>query len=350
MTAHTSRMIGCIVMVLGFAACSNNVDGSSENEDVAAFVDESTVTTPPEGDPETTLAPGTVQTTGSKSVSPLNSAFVTMTELDVDEWDELVVQEYLAACMREQGFEYWPHVEESEVAVSDWDRPIFPVGNPSDTTSTDPVVDLNLEYRSSLTEPELRAYWEALTGDDPDVTVVEGSHEGDSDVDATGGSGCDGQARRRYEAELQSAASETSEANESLFAQLDEAVNQLFGELEADENVIAAVSEYSGCLADAGFPAQYPSGAYDTVYWMPSELVWYLRDQGADLFDALASDPEADPVDLIGLERAEELAQLERTARQAHADCVQPLEEAVRTFEIEYARSDSILDQYLSEG
>lgn len=347
-TSRPSLVFACILVGLGLAACKENVNKPSVNS-ATTTTDAGAQGTHREAGPVTTLEPGSVQSTGSRTVSPLSSAFVTLEEADVEEWDEAVVQEYVAVCMREEGFEYVPYVEEPNDDTSDWERSIFSVAASSEASRVESV-DPNQEYLESLSESERRAYSAALTGQDPDVVVEEGSPEGDSDIEATGGSGCDGQARRQYAAELEADSQKESEdPNAVLFTRLDEAVNQMLGELEADETVGDALTEYSGCLADAGFLVEYPSSAYDTVYWMPQELYWYLAGQGADLLDGLSSNPAADPIDLVGAERVDELAQLEADAREAHTACVPPLEEAVREFKIDYARSDPTLNQYLSE-
>lgn len=340
--------IGVVIACVGIVGCTDE-RGVTVPEDEHNTPSESRASIDPiHGTTTATVNPEVPRTTGSRSVSPLSQAFASIEESDASDWDEALVQEYIAVCMREEGFEYWPYVEQETLTASDWERPIFPIGEapePADEGAEDP----NHEYRETLSDSEQGAYLEALTGQDPDVPVVEGSPEGDSDVDATGGSGCDGKARRRYEAELASEPVDSEETNAALVAQLDEAVNTMLGQLETDEEVVNALTAYSGCLADSGFPATFPSSAYDTVYWMPAELVFYLQEQGADLLNALASDPASAPEALVGVDRIEELRQLERTAREAHAECVGPLEEAVRAFEIEYARSDGVLSQYLSE-
>lgn len=166
------------------------------------------------------------------------------------------VEELVATCMQEQGFDYTPNTANSTTVGTspeldvEWGTREFAekygYGISTDPygTADDPVddgseyVDPNQEYVESMSESEATAYNEALWG--PSVEYVEGE---ETEYDWTQG-GCYGAAQH----EIFEGGAVADE-----FSALSDEVNALWETIEADPRMAELKAKWASCMADAGF-------------------------------------------------------------------------------------------------
>lgn len=163
------------------------------------------------------------------------------------------VEEALAACMADAGFEYHPqvaveqHVEPVPAVLTREHAEVFGYGEtiplssgarPSFWAFQGRVLgeQENIDYRAGLSAEAEAAYWAAMNGDLAPEDV-EGSGPEDR--------GCYGRAMGEIFADVM-----VPEA----FRSAETALRQSGFAIEADPRVVAAVEGWAGCLADAGFP------------------------------------------------------------------------------------------------
>ncbi|NKY11542.1 hypothetical protein [Cellulomonas hominis] len=164
------------------------------------------------------------------------------------------VEELVAACMQEQGFDYIPNDQNSGQVFTgneldvDWGTVEFaekygygistdPWGN-EDIEPTE-WVDPNQEYVESMSESEQLAYQEALWG--PTQEYVEGEEPQEYDWTQ---SGCYGAAQHEvYEGGL--------EADD--FGSLQDELSTFYETVQADPRMAELNAKWASCMADAGF-------------------------------------------------------------------------------------------------
>ncbi len=170
------------------------------------------------------------------------------------------VEEFVAECMSEQGFEYKPVDHSGTVSfgsdeewnpdsrewVAQWGygavnwpgREAMESAAPADGEWVDP----NQEYVESLSESERTAYYEALHGPQPSEEELneDGSYEYDWET-----AGCYGAAQHEV-----NGAQNVWEDDE--FADLRAAMEQMWSTLQSDPKIAELDAEWSSCMADAG--------------------------------------------------------------------------------------------------
>lgn len=169
------------------------------------------------------------------------------------------VEEIVAECMSEQGFEYTP-VDYStqpgfdsagEEPEEEWGTLEFAkkwgygaTTNPWGTPEEEPVpsdqewVDPNQEYIDAMSETEQQAYWAALYGNQE---YVEGE---ETEYDWTT-AGCQGKAQH----EVYEAGTDGED-----FSALQEEMSAMYEQIQSDERIAEATSAWASCMADAGYP------------------------------------------------------------------------------------------------
>ncbi len=233
------------------------------------------------------------------------------------------LQEDVAACMNELGFEYTPIVpgaELDEVATAadlGLERGTreyaeqFGFGITTDdmgyyAMSAAQLDDPNTVYVDSLS-PEARAEYEhALWGSPEDV---------DASDPAAGAEGCFAQAQARAGAMLEASGAFDPQA----FFEEERAMRE---SIETDDRVVALHEAWSSCMADAGFPGLVTPG--DNVFTGDAMLA--IRDEFDARIIALqgeisdVSDPSV-KLGLAALQAKEELADREIAMAVADVDC-----------------------------
>lgn len=181
---------------------------------------------------------------------------------DEDVWQDQQreAEELVAACMAEQGFEYVPvdYASMSEPVMEDteveWGSREFAEQYGYGMTSwpgmdEQPLPeeeagweDPNQAYVDAMSETERDAYYVALHGD---MTGPEPGEEEDWEYDWTQ-AGCQGSSQQAIQEKY-------GLAGEEMTA-LQEEMEQLWNQIQADERITALTGTWSECMADAGYP------------------------------------------------------------------------------------------------
>jgi hypothetical protein len=173
------------------------------------------------------------------------------------------VQESIASCMAQEGFEYVPAVRaqgfgfvasdqeefarEQGFGITTWfgEEDLFSSGD-------EDWVDPNAEIVASLSESERDAYLEVLHGES-----TFGDPGASGDVESVGdlwGRGCNGKA---YE--------EVFGAMNAVFIELGPQLEELNQRVEADPRFQEAEAVWAGCMADRGFPYDSQETMFEQV-------------------------------------------------------------------------------------
>lgn len=202
--------------------------------------------------------------------SPLNKYLASTWGGDLSEEEQqrrsneqqMQVEELVAKCMTEQGFEYQP-VDYSSMTsygfngdewkpdsrewVSQWGYGAIDWPGKEEMEAQPPSeeewVDPNQDYVASLSESEQAAYQEALYGPQPteDQLNEDGSYEYDWE-----NAGCQGTAQHEVYG------SQSLWENEE-FADLTEAMQKMYQDVENDPRNVELDEAWASCMADAGF-------------------------------------------------------------------------------------------------
>jgi hypothetical protein len=193
--------------------------------------------------------------------SPLNEYLsVVYGDQDQDEWDkqQMEVEELVAVCMADEGFEYIPVDQSQGVVISTED--------PEDTNTeewvathgygmsqtpeeieemnegTEEFVDPNQPYLETLSESEATAYYEVLYGVQPteDELNEDGSYDYNWET-----AGCQGAAQH----EVQGESPAEQEEHKALF----DDINALYTDMQTSPEMKKLDAEWASCMADAGY-------------------------------------------------------------------------------------------------
>lgn len=177
--------------------------------------------------------------------------------LDAETWvaDHDATQEYVAACMAEQGFEYHPTKAQPMYTMPDVLTPAYAAEfGYGDTTEAygpdvppmrfsampgdDPAADFNSSYAYGLEYDAQVQYWLAMHGRDPlaDEDPAEIPLEE---------AGCLAQANAQQHPEWQ---------RPPEFAPLEEAIREEIWWVDDDPRLVATHPAWADCMADAGYP------------------------------------------------------------------------------------------------
>ncbi|WP_156760345.1 hypothetical protein [Microbacterium karelineae] len=240
---------------------------------------------------------------------------------EMDEQTRLV-EEAVAACMQEQGFEYTPNVSGGGVVISSDDEEWNPddrewvaqygygaVNWPGrDAQMEEPIdeeeyVDANADYVESLSPSEQEAYSETLNGPMPPEEAME-----DPDFDwESWDMGCYGDASD----EVYGADAELYESDE--FAPLMDAMEQLYTDMENDPEFAEIDAAWSSCMADAGHAGFTTRDEAQTSIYDEIDAFWNDFDYEGAGEDA---SPEDDPAYQEIGEREIELALADLDCRE----------------------------------
>jgi hypothetical protein len=207
------------------------------------------------------------------------------------------VQEEVAACMAEQGFDYIPDTQNggsfvmSDDTGLDWGSEEFaktygygittdPLG--MGDRSEDSHADPNADYIASLSESEREAYNDALWGPPSD----DGTAEQPADYDWTK-AGCNGKAQH----DVFGAA---GVGNDPEFNDLTDGMNALYTQVRESPAVQEKERDWSDCLADAGFDTfEHKDDASAAISEEYSALFPAPSEDGALSTEAPEPDPAA---------------------------------------------------------
>lgn len=189
------------------------------------------------------------------------------------------VEDIIATCMADEGFEYTPNVSGGGVVVSgdedsdvpDWGTvefaKLYGYGmttseelseaqgfDTSGSSEEEMPEDPNADYVAAMTESEQQAYYEALYGKQ-DETVPSDDETAEYEYDWTT-AGCMGKAQH----EVYDVGEDTAD-NQALMDEL----SDLYTQAQDDSRYRSAVQEWSGCMADAGYSFSTPDEAQQSI-------------------------------------------------------------------------------------
>ena len=264
------------------------------------------------------------------------------------------VQESIASCMAQEGFEYIPAQRPQEFGFFALDQEEFArergfgittwYGEEDPFSSGDEDwVDPNAEIVASLSESEREAYHQVLYGEDP-----FGEPGGSGEVESLGdlwGSGCNGKA---YE--------EVYGAMNRIFIELGPQLEELNQRVEADPRFREAEEMWAGCMADRGFPYDTQETMFEQVNEEFSRRLEEIVGMENAFFDPFAGMSEEE-IQQFGEERSEEeIADFFDQARQEamagiDQEALEALQQeerdiAVASFECGEELNDTVLEVF----
>lgn len=257
---------------------------------------------------------------------------------------QLKVEEVIAKCMQDQGFEYTPvdwsknggstvsydaEDQESREWKEKWGYGILTGPWTEELAPTEPaekLVDPNQEAREAMTETEGKAYDEALygtmLGEDLDANSDGGIT--DDEMPPVEEQGCSGQAQ----AEVWGAGAEESEARKTL----NEDVTALYEELKSDPDMVKANEDWSVCMTEAGIDH----------FTNPDEIWEYFSEKQNQMMESQAADPEATAMP----EPDPALVKEEKTTALADFDCKEKVDYLDRTQKVQFAMEQEYVDSH----
>lgn len=306
--------------------------------------------------------------------SPLNKALGAVwgsgqdpEEMEREEAERMrEVEEVVASCMADEGFEYTPVEYDTGGMIvtedEDWDTEEwaqqYGYGVTTDPWSAqeeevaepeEEWVDPNDEYVSGMSASEQEAYYEALYGPQTfteeeewveDEEFVEEEYDWEE-------AGCQGLANHEvYE--------EGDPWSDPAFTELFEAMDQLYQDGEKDPRMREINDEWAACMADAGIAGMTtPTAAteqfyeeYDALYQQAdAEIDWENLDWEA-LDAAGGTDPVAEVMEKMGLA---ELREREIAAAVADFHCQEELDVEARSLEIQFELEEKFIETYQAD-
>ncbi|GIG39142.1 hypothetical protein [Cellulomonas phragmiteti] len=196
------------------------------------------------------------------------------------------IEEIIAACMAEQGFEYTPAEPTGRGAVSsddipEWDSKEYAeqYGYGATTSeelygSGDEWVDPNADYIASMSESEVAAFYEALYGAEPEIDETDPDAEYEYNWEE---GGCSGKATHEVYEQGQI-------WDDPAFAEMSEEMGREYDNLADEPALRESSTKWTACMADAGYDFASPDEAQQSIY-----------DELNALYEAAApADPEAE--------------------------------------------------------
>jgi len=217
----------------------------------------------------------------SSSATPELGAIDKLWEASYGDFDQddanrqqMEIEELVAECMAEEGFEYIP-VDYSAIDGGEMIMPVDEDGeelqwgtlefakkygygqttNPWQDSQPEPLpvdpeggwVDPNQEYLESMSETEMAAYQEALWGVQPDFENEEDWENWNPTWEEQG---CQGWAQH----EVYGDQMWNSDPEDNKWADLQKEMDDMYMSMESDPRITEAVADWASCMADAGFP------------------------------------------------------------------------------------------------
>ncbi|QYM76713.1 hypothetical protein [Leucobacter luti] len=198
-----------------------------------------------------------------------------MTQEQLDK-DNLKIEDLVAECMTQEGFEYKPNTSnggvvyaagDDENAGPDWGTEEFakeygygiidsPGMSAMDSAPEEEYVDPNQDYINSLSESEQTAFYEVLYGPGPSEEEMAAMEEGDGSFTSDWTTqGCYGKAQHEIQKDTPGgmAPYEDPEFTE-LFDSMNEVWNAAYDEENPSPEIAQLNRDWADCMAEAGFP------------------------------------------------------------------------------------------------
>ena len=263
---HVQAPAAAAALALALAACGGGSTGGGEAPDSTPAQSAETASSEAEEAPADPEGPQAVETEGEDQGGQPET-LAGYLGFDLDDPDaraaqanemERRVQESIARCMAQEGFEYIPAVDPGSAAVFipaasfEEEEYVREQGfgittwygrEQTNRAPDDGWVDPNNDIVEAMSESESNAYYEALYG--YSTELPEGADE----------SGCQGQA---YE--------EVYGRMERMFEELGPMLDELYQRFLADPRYQKATGEWSGCMSNRGYTYESQEEMFDDVY------------------------------------------------------------------------------------
>lgn len=271
---------------------------------------------------------------------PLSAYFEdVMGSMEDQDWSEMGrrSEEIVAACMREQGFEYTQQdmsavtetIEEDQEDADRYGTEEYAAENgygmstSYDTTAEGEQewVDPNADYVAGMSEQEQAAYYAALFGDQAAAAESE-APAGDWTTQ-----GCQGKAQHEVYEQGQAWA-------DPEFASLQEEMTALYERAASDPKMAEANSAWAACMADAGY----------ADYATPEDAVNAVSEEFSTIMSATTAEaPEPDPAAVA------EFKEKEIATAVADARCKASTKHDEKAREVQFALEQEFVDQHKAE-
>lgn len=258
------------------------------------------------------------------------------------------VEEQVADCMQDEGFEYVPNTASYGSSTSGEDVVYEPedrdwvgqygygaVNSPWNEQPVDPdqqeYVDPNADYVASLSESEQTAFNEALYGPQPSEEEQAAMEDETYEYDWTT-AGCYGAAQHEvYEA------SDPTQSEE--FAPLMDAMNKLYETLASDPGMADLDAAWSACMDDGGhggFATQ--ADAQNSIY-----------DAQNEIYSAVPVDAEGNSTGEVDQAALDALGEQEIDLALADLDCREQTDYRAKANDIQFTLEEQFIDDHKSE-
>ena len=321
--AHRLAAGLAVIGLLALTGCSDDSEGTGESGDVAT--------------------------------SPLTEYFADVDQtFDQAESDrqQVEVENLVAECMADAGFEYIPQENMGGVVITDdsemedqnteewvakngysmWSYTEEMTADAGDEEAEE-WVDPNADYTASLSESALAAYFETLNG--PDIWSTMTEEEMETYEYRWEDSGCYGWASNEVYPDQSGAGSE--------FEPLFDAMNAMYEEQMSSPEITTLQSEWSACMADAGY-----SG-----FATPEDAMTAIMDEQNALWENLPQPENTDDPDAVWPEpSAEDLkAVKEKDIETALADfrCKESVQWTEREQKVSFALEEQFITDHKAE-
>jgi hypothetical protein len=256
------------------------------------------------------------------------------------------VEEQVADCMQDEGFEYVPatgnysYGSSDDVVYEPEDRDWVSqygygaVNSPWNEQPADPeqeYVDPNGDYVASLSESEQTAYYEALNGPQPSEEDQAAMEDGSYEYDWTT-SGCYGAAQHEvYEAE------DPTQSEE--FAPLMDAINSFYEKSSTDPAMQELDAAWAACMDTAGHPGfAVQFDAQNSIY-----------DAQNELYEAAPVDADGNSTGEVDQAAMDALGEQEIELALADLDCREETDYRASAEDIQFGLEEDFVADHKSE-
>lgn len=284
--------------------------------------------------------------------SPLSSYMTAMYgDMDQEKLDAQLAEteELVAACMKEEGFEYLPSTQGGGVVMSssdmeDRETEEWVASNgygmiqseeqiAEQQAQSEEYVDPNAEYTASLSESEQAAFYETLYGPGPSEEEMEAMEAGDGSYEYNWETaGCQGAAQHEVSGGVQDAFTDPK------FAGLFEKMNELYTKAMEQPAVKELDAKWADCMADAGY----------SEFTHKNEAMTSISEEQNALYENQEFDESGMPLELDAT-AMEELRQKEIDLALADFRCSEKLDYTQKSLEAQFALETQFVEDNKSE-
>lgn len=259
------------------------------------------------------------------------------------------IEELVAACMKDEGFEYIPNTQNGGVMMSsadmeDRETEEWVASNgygmiqseeqiAEQQAQAEEYVDPNADYTASLSASEQTAFYETLYGPGPSEEEMEAMEAGDGSYEYNWETaGCQGAAQNEVQGASQDAYTDPK------FAGLFEKMNELYTKAMEQPAVKELDAKWADCMADAGY----------SEFTSKNEAMMSISDEQNAFYENQEVDESGVPIEPDPA-AMEELRQKEIDLALADFRCSEKLDYMQKTLEAQFALETQFVEDNKSE-